>query len=518
MAEHRSSGVEMQHTRRIRLAACSVAGLLVLPAMVPAQSRPQFPPQSAQVPQPSINQSPLPGGGQSNTNTLSTSVQVAGPYSSSATATDARGGLLRLTIEDAIQRGLRYNLGAIYAHVQVESAQSSVIGMRSALLPSVTGGLSENVDKVDLAAEGFDASSLPAIGSYFPSVIGPFHFYSAEGQVSYSPFDMVAVRNLLSARQQRKSALLSERDAREQIVLAVAATYLQALVQQARVASVASQVKYAQAVYEQAVQQKEAGARSSIEVNRSRVQLQTREQQLFAQQGELKKQVMRLGRLIGLATDRDLELVEVLATSSGALPQLEALYEQAQERPDVMASKADLKAVEESRRAAKAEWLPSVHVSGNFGLQGATSNTGRFVYQGTGTVNVPMFNGGQTRSDVQQADAAIEQRRASLSAKLEDVRFEVRSAWVDEETAGKQLVVAADNRMLAQQTLQQSIDRFKVGAADSVEVAQSEDLVASAEQDYIGSLFALRLAEMSLARAVGAAEQEIPKIVKGVRP
>jgi outer membrane protein TolC len=508
----------MQYTRQIVLAASCVAGLLVFPAIMTAQSRPQFPPPSAETTRPSINQSPLPGGVQSNVNTLSTSVQVAGPYATSTTAPDAQGGLLRLTIEDAIQRGLRYNLGAIYAHVQLKSAQGSLVGMRSALLPTITGGLSENVDKVDMAAEGFDASSLPSIGSYFPSVIGPFHFYSAQGQVSYNPFDMVAVRNLLSARQQNKSAQLSERDAREQIVLAVSATYLQVLVQQARVESVASQVKYAQAVYDQAFQQREAGARSSIEVNRSRVQLQTRQQQLFAQQGELSKQKMRMGRLIGLSADRDLELVETLATNSSALPQLDALYERAQERSDVLALKADLKAAEELRSAAKAEWLPSVHISGNFGLQGATFGTGRFVYQGTGTLNIPLFNGGQTRSDVQQGDVAIEQRRASLSAKLEDVRFEVRSAWVDEETAGKQLVVATDNRLLAQQTLQQSIDRFKVGAADSVEVAQSEDLVASAEQDYIGSLFALRLAEMGLAKAVGAAEQDIPKIVRGVRP
>jgi len=508
----------MQYSRRIVLAARFVAGLLVFPAIISAQSRPQFPPPSAEMARPSINQSPLPGGAQSNVNTLSTSVQVAGPYATSATAPDAQGGLLRLTIEDAIQRGLRYNLGAIYAHVQLKSAQSSLVAMRSALLPTVTGGLSENVDKVNLAAEGFDASSLPSIGSYFPSVIGPFHFYSAQGQVSYSPFDMVAARNLLSARQQSKSAQLSEHDAREQIVLAVSATYLQALVQQARVESVESQVKYAQAIYDQAAQQKEAGARSSIEVNRSRVQLQTRQQQLFAQQGELKKQKMRLARLIGLSADRDLQMVEVLRTSDGTLPELEALYERAQERPDVQAAKADLKAAEESRGAAKAEWLPSVHISGNFGMQGATLNSGRLVYQGTGTVNIPLFNGGQTHSDVQQADVVVEQRRASLSAKLEDVRFEVRSVWVDEETAGKQLVVATDNRLLAQQTLQQSIDRFKVGAADSVEVAQSEDLVASAEQDYIGSVFALRLAEMGLAKAVGAAEQDIPKIVKGVHP
>jgi len=517
MGIHRTWGVGMRQIERMVRAAGCAAGLLALSAAAAAQSRAQLAPQGATAPGPSINQSPLPGG-QSSVNTLSTTVQVSGPYSTSISAPDAEGGLLHLTIEEAIQRGLRYNLGAIAASVRRESAQASIVSARSALLPSVTGAFSESVNKVNMASEGFDASSLGSVGAYFPSTIGPFHFYQAQGQVAYSAFDMVAVRNLLAARQQGKAAAMSERDAREQIVLAVAATYLQALVQQARVESAESQVKYAQAVYEQAVEQKDAGARSSIEVNRSRVQLQSRQQQLFAQQGEMKKQQMRLVRLIGLSADRELKLEEALGTGTPELPKLDELYRQAQERADVQATKAELKSAEESRLAAVAERLPSVRLSGNFGLQGAKLNGGTSVYSGTATVSLPLFNGGQTRSDIQQADAAVEQRRASLSAKLEDVQFEVRSAWVDEETAAKQLGVATDNRLLAQQTLQQSIDRFKVGAADSVEVAQSEDMVASAEQDYIGSLFAVRLAEMDLARAVGAAEQDVAKIVKGVHP
>ena len=502
---------------RIALAFGCAAGLLAQPTGADAQSRAQLAQQGASAPGPSINQSPLPGG-QSTVNTLSTLVQVPGPYATSTAAPDAEGGPLRLTIEDAIHRGLRYNLGAIAASVRRDTAQGAIAGARSALMPSMTGAFSESVNKVNMASEGFDASGLGAVGSYFPSTIGPFHFYEAQGQVSYSAFDMVAVRNLLAAREQGKAAAMSERDAREQIVLAVAATYLQALVQQARVESAESQVKYAQAVYEQAVEQKEAGVRSSIEVNRSRVQLQSRQQQLFAQQGEMKKQQMRLARLIGLSAARELLLEEALATGIPELPQLEALYRQTQERPDVQAKKAELKSAEESRRAAMAERLPSVRLSGNFGLQGANFNGGTSVYSGTATVSVPLFNGGQTRSDIQQADAVVEQNRALLSAKLQDVQFEVRSAWVDQETASKQLAVATDNRALAQQTLQQSIDRFKVGAADSVEVAQSEDMVAAAEQDYIGSLFAVRLSEMDLARAVGVAEQEVAKIVKGVRP
>jgi len=139
------------------------------------------------------------------------------------------------------------------------------------------------------------------------------------------------------------------------------------------------------------------------------------------------------------------------------------------------------------------------------------------VYSGTATLSIPVFNGGQIRSDVQQAEASLKQSRAAYSAKQEDVRLEVRSAWIDEDTSIKQLAVAENNRELALQTLRQSMDRFNVGAADSVEVAQSQDTLASAEQDYINGLYSLRLAEINLARAVGNAEQDVPKILKGVR-
>lgn len=489
---------------------------VLLASPLSAQSRMQLLQTGAGVPAPAVSQSPVQGGQQS-VNTLMTTVQVSGPYATSTLAPDPAGGVLQLSVDEAIARGLRFDLGAYAAAVRRTSSEGTVTGMRSALLPSVTGALSETVDKVNLASEGFDASNLPTIGSYFPSVIGPFHLYSAQAQVSYSAFDLVAIRNLLAACASNKAAQMSERDAREQIVLAVAATYLEILVQQARVDSAMSQLKYARSVYEQAVTQKEAGSRSALEVNRNRVQMQAHEQQLLAQQGELKKQKMCLARMIGLAADREMELSDKLPTVSGDLPKLELLYERALVRPDIEAAKAELASAEQSRHAAAAERLPSVRISGNLGEQGANFHSGRLIYQGTASLSVPLFDGGSARSDIQQANAVVEQRRADLSAKLEDVRYEVRSAWVDEETAAKQLSVAEENRLLARQTLEQTIDRFAAGASDSVEVAQSEDMMTAAEQDYIGGLFALRLAEMSLARSVGAAEQDVPKIVKGER-
>jgi len=337
-------------------------------------------------------------------------------------------------------------------------------------------------------------------------------------QFSQTPFDMVAARNLMSAKESGRAAAFNQRDVREQIIFAVAAVYLQVLAQDARVAAATSQVKYARAIYDQAVEQRAAGAKSSIEVNRSRVQLQARQQHLLAQLGEARKQKMVLARVIGLSADREVQLVETLQPSTPSVPALDSLYSQAMARSDVKASEATLRSAEDARRAATAQRLPSVRLSGFFGEQGPSFHSGAAVYNGTVTLNVPIFNSGQTSSDVQQADSALQERRAAFSAKQEDIRFEVRSAWIDLDTASKQLEVAQDNKTLAEQTLNQSIDRFKVGAADSVEVAQSQDEFSAADQDYINSLYSLRLAQISVARAIGTAENDVPPILKGVRP
>jgi outer membrane protein TolC len=422
-----------------------------------------------------------------------------------------------LTIEEAIDRGLKYNLGSVAAALRTQSAQASVTGARSALLPNVTGNLAENVDRISLAAQGFSSATLPSIGNYFPSAVGPFHYYSAQAQLSQSAFDLVATRNYLAAKEQGRSATLSARDAREQVVLAVAASYLEVLTQAARVQSAEAQVKSAQTIYDQAVRQRDAGAKSTIEVNRSRVELQRRQLQLLAQLGEIRKQKMALARLIGLAADREVLPVETLAGDVPELPAIDSLYHRSSERYDLKSIEAQLHAAEQSRKAAGAERLPSVRVSGFYGLQGPDFNSGSAVYNGSASLNIPVFNGGQTRSDIQQADAVVQQHRAEYSAKQEDVRVEVRAAWIDLDTVTKQFTVADSNRDLARQTLQQSADRFKVGAADSVELVQSQETLATAEQDYINSLYSIRLAQLNLARAVGAAEQDAPKILKGVQ-
>jgi outer membrane protein TolC len=75
--------------------------------------------------------------------------------------------------------------------------------------------------------------------------------------------------------------------------------------------------------------------------------------------------------------------------------------------------------------------------------------------------------------------------------------------------------VARSNIDLAGQTLTQSIDRFAAGVTDTVEVVQSQEAVASANEQYISSLYNYNYAKISLARAVGQAEDGVKQYFKG---
>jgi outer membrane protein TolC len=119
------------------------------------------------------------------------------------------------------------------------------------------------------------------------------------------------------------------------------------------------------------------------------------------------------------------------------------------------------------------------------------------------------------RADIEQADAALSQRQAEYADEAGVVELDVRQAYVDLQVATEQIAVARENRRVAAETLRESLDRFAAGVADSVEVVQSQETVASAERDYVSSLFSLNLSRISLARATGQAEQFIPNMLKG---
>src|SRR5262249_39387620 len=199
----------------------------------------------------STDQTTAPGTGAS-VNTLTTSVQIQGPFQGSVPTGVATKDPILLPLDEAIRRGLAYNLGVIGATQVEESARALRRVALAELLPDVSGTGTVAVEKVSLATLGLQsAQGIP--GFQFARVLGPFNFFEAGAVLSQRIFDLTAIRNYRSTKETAVATSLNVRDSRDLVILAVGGTYLQVVAAAARVDSAAAQVETARAVYEQAV-------------------------------------------------------------------------------------------------------------------------------------------------------------------------------------------------------------------------------------------------------------------------
>jgi outer membrane protein TolC len=166
------------------------------------------------------------------------------------------------------------------------------------------------------------------------------------------------------------------------------------------------------------------------------------------------------------------------------------------------------------RKAATAEHLPTVGIDGNYGDLGVALGNSHSVYQLSGTLKIPIFQGGKAHADTLQAEATLRQMQAQADNLRGQIDYEVRSALLDLDAAAQQVEVAKQSVDLANRTLEQARDRFTAGVSDNLEVVQAQETLATANENYISSLYNHNLSKIELARDIGYAEEGVKLYLK----
>jgi len=419
---------------------------------------------------------------------------------------------LALTLHDAIDRGLKTNLGLLVTDSTNEASRGQRLQALSALLPQAHAQAGETVEQLNLKTIGFNLS-LPGVS--IPTIVGPFHFTDVRAYASWDAFDYSARKNYRSALENNRAAQLSVKDARDLVAQATASAYLQIIADASRIEAIRFQVETAQALYDRTNDQQKAGTAAGIDVLRSQVELKQQQQRLLAQTNQFDKDKLALGRVIGLPPGQDFNLSETAPFSPlTSLTQDEALRTALAQRPDYQSGQARVRAAEETIKAAHGERYPTAGVTADYGDVGPTLATSHGTFSVVASAKVNLFDGGRISAEVIQARAALKQRQDELADLAGQIDYQVRTAFLDIRTAADQVVVAQDNLDLAGQTLTQSRDRFAAGVTDNIEVVQAQESVANANDSLISALFAHNLAKIALARALGGAEQGIQRLVE----
>ncbi len=418
----------------------------------------------------------------------------------------ATGETLELTIEDALQRGLKYNLGLYLADRATQQSRAARLRALSDMLPVVNGSFAEEEQKINLKALGFNGTLFPGA----PTSVGPFGITDLRATGSWNAIDLHTIDNVRAASQNVKAAQATYRDARDTVVLAVGANYLLTIANESRVEATDAELKAAQALYQLAADQEAAGLAPNIDTLRARVQLQAQHEALIEAQNDLEKQRIALARVIGLPVGQKFRLVNRVPYHPLPEMDLQNAYARAlQTRPDYQAALAALRAAQLSREAAWKQRLPSIGLAGEYGVLGTTPDSMSPNWSAAATLKIPIFQGGKVEADVQQTDAVLKQRQAQVDDMRGRIEQDVEDAILDLKAAAQNVEVAKLGLDLAQQALEQSQDRFAAGVTNNVEVIQAQQQLASANDRFITSLYAHNIAKVLLARAIGNAEQAV---------
>jgi outer membrane protein TolC len=421
----------------------------------------------------------------------------------------ATSELLHLTLRDAITRALRYNVATIESGENARIARGQRLLALSKLLPQVSAGVSEHVEQINLARFGL---KLPGV----PAVIGPYSYSSVDANLSQTLFSFESIQRFRAARTAEQAAQLNYDDVLDVVTLAVGNAYLQVIAEDSRIRAQEAQVRNAKALYDQARDEVEAGTAPRIDLTRTEVQLHTEEYNLSVSRNDFAVAKLDLSRAIGLPLGQEFDLADQLPYSDMNPPSMDdALKLAYRSRSDLRAALSSEKAAGHTLSAAKGERFPVVAANGDYGDIGTTfgHSHGDFTFQAG--VNIPIFTGGRIKGDITQAEGMLRQRKAEAENLRGQIDYDVRTAFLNLNAAKQQVEVANQNVSLANESLARSKDRFTSGVTDSVEVVQAEQALASANDQYITSLYNHSLAKLSMARALGVARTSYDQYLGG---
>ena len=442
---------------------------------------------------------------QSNYQTLSQNPYLGGVPAGRLSATP-----VSLSLDDAVAFGLKQNLAGVLATDAVTDARGQRWQALSELLPHVITDTGFGVHQVNVKA----AFGLTIPGE--PPIIGPFGYFDSRAYFTQSVFDWTSIERERSSQAQLKSAEFSSKDARELIVLVIVSNYLLVIADQSEVESATSQRDTSKALFQQASDQKTAGLASAVDVLRSQVQLQSREQKLIVARNDLAKQKLVLARAIGLPPGQKFEITTEIPYKELAASSLdEAIQSAYKARADFQSQINQVRSAELERKASSAERYPSLGAETDYGLSGVNPGSSHGTVDAAATLRIPVFQGGRVHGDILRADASLTRERQRLEDLRARIDQEVRDAYLDLDSTSQEVSVEKSAVTLATRNLEQSRDRFASGVTDNIEVVQAQDALAVASDAYIASLYSYNLAKISLARSTGVAESSFAEYVEG---
>ncbi|MGH9589172.1 MAG: TolC family protein, partial [Terracidiphilus sp.] len=427
------------------------------------------------------------------------------------TVQPANGNLLKLSLDDAIRRGLENNLGLREAENGQKLLQGEKNEALQQFLPTITLTGDTGFHEHDLAALGFS----PSLASKFSGLAGGggvtnFPLITrdtlTEGQVHFEQtlFSGPVIAGWRAAGAAEKVAYYARMSAEGEVVQQVAVAYLRAIAAASSVDNARALEAEDQLALDQAREAHQAGTVANLDLLRAQVELQAQQQEVIDAENGLDKDLILLKREIGLAPGQKVELTDrapygELALQSPAEVRAVA-YRNRQDYENLQNQVIEDKAL---RAAYRSQRLPSLSFKGYYGVSAVNGAGTHGNFAAIGTLSVPIFREAHLRGDIDAAQAQLNAANAQLSDLRAKIDEQVRDGLMDVATTSKLVDVARSNVDLAREALADETERVKAGVDNNLPLVTAQATLATAQNNLVDSLFQYNVAKLGLARAAG---------------
>ncbi|HEU0187989.1 MAG TPA: TolC family protein [Gallionellaceae bacterium] len=174
-----------------------------------------------------------------------------------------------------------------------------------------------------------------------------------------------------------------------------------------------------------------------------------------------------------------------------------------QQRPDLVAADAQIRAAEAQVEATRASGRPTLTLGAQAAV-GSGSGTPDTRSSSIGlTLSVPLFSGFKTTYQVRAAEAQLEGKVADRDRVANQIALDVWKAYQTMLTSSQALRSADDLVAAAEQSGKMVLGRYKAGVGNILDTLTAQSALASAQQQRVSALYNFLYSRFALAQAIG---------------
>ncbi len=364
----------------------------------------------------------------------------------------------------ALANNPRIQIGELEAKMQHEEVRQA----RSYELPNVRGNVT--------GAEANEGSRISAGSLGAPRLLTHI---GLGVEVSQLITDFGRTKNLLASAKLTEQARQADAQAsREDIILATDQVFFQTLEAQATLAVAAQTVAARQSLVDQVSALAASKLKSDLDLSFAQVSLSQAKLLQLDARNNVDAAKAALSAVLGFDKQADYQLVDETANLPPLPSDVETLVQTAwQQRPELQSILFTQQAAEKFSRAQHEQLFPTLSALGVVGSTpvGSSLYFSPNWYGAAGiNISIPLFNGFRYSSQATEAALQARQEAERRRALRDTVARDVRTAWLNANTALQRTTVAGELLKQANTALDLAQTRYGLGLSSIVELSQAQ--------------------------------------------